>query len=315
MRKKGGQSVAASGELACTNLRRFLDCMTPMVPIRCLPKASFKNPNRLWQPWEGDDIEYFTLGDLWNSYSEWSAYGAGTQVVLDNEETVFQYYVPYLSAIQIYIDWNFAEDEIGDSDWTDSSSRDSCSEEGDTGNIWTVKGMNYLSGNKNGSVWHRKEKLGFPYFQYFETASPYGRTPLVDKINALSRSHPRLMSLKSVDVLPASWMAVSWYPIYHIPSNRTVRDLSTCFLTYHTLSSSFQEKDDTMRKVEDSKRMMPLPPFGLATYKMQGRIWNDPESTDQEHIISMLSAAASWLKQLGVQHHDFNYFMGLRQYS
>ncbi|XP_031499759.1 uncharacterized protein LOC116264015 [Nymphaea colorata] len=303
MRTKGGQSVAASGQFACTNLRRFLDCMTPVVPTRCLPKATFKNPNRLWQPWEGDDIEYFTLGDLWNTYSEWSAYGAGTQVVLDNEETVFQYYVPYLSAIQIYIDW--------------SSVEDSCSDEGDTGNIWMVKGMDYLSGKKNGSFWHGKEKLGFLYFQYFETASPYGRIPLVDKINAFSRSHPGLKSLKSVDVLPASWMAVSWYPIYHIPSNRTVRDLSTCFLTYHTLSSSFQEKeaDDPMRKVEDSERMMPLPPFGLATYKMQGRVWNDPESTDQEHIISMLSAAASWLKQLGVQHHDFNYFMGLRQYS
>jgi len=30
------------------------------------------------------------------------------------------------------------------------------------------------------------------------------------------------------------------YPIYHIPMGRTIKDLSTCFLTYHTLSSSFQ---------------------------------------------------------------------------
>lgn len=30
------------------------------------------------------------------------------------------------------------------------------------------------------------------------------------------------------------------YPIYHIPSQRNDKDLSTCFLTYHTLSSSFQ---------------------------------------------------------------------------
>lgn len=30
------------------------------------------------------------------------------------------------------------------------------------------------------------------------------------------------------------------YPIYHIPMGRNIRDLSTCFLTFHTLSSSFQ---------------------------------------------------------------------------
>ena len=60
------------------------------------------------------------------------------------------------------------------------------------------------------------------------------------QINELARRYPGLMSLRSVDLSPASWMAVAWYPIYHIPMGRTIKDLSTCFLTYHTLSSSFQ---------------------------------------------------------------------------
>lgn len=30
------------------------------------------------------------------------------------------------------------------------------------------------------------------------------------------------------------------YPIYHIPARRNVKDLSACFLTYHTISSAFQ---------------------------------------------------------------------------
>jgi len=47
-------------------------------------------------------VEYFTLGDLWNFYDEWSAYGAGIPIVLNNDETLVQYYVPYLSAIQIF---------------------------------------------------------------------------------------------------------------------------------------------------------------------------------------------------------------------
>lgn len=51
-----------------------------------------------------------------------------------------------------------------------------------------------------------------------------------------------------------------------------------------------------------------LRPFGLAAYKMQGTLWMNPESDDQEKFINLFDAADSWLKQLRVQHHDFNYF-------
>lgn len=52
-------------------------------------------------------MELFTLGDLWNSYDEWSAYGAGVPIALDNGDTLVQYYVPYLSAIQIFTSNSF----------------------------------------------------------------------------------------------------------------------------------------------------------------------------------------------------------------
>jgi len=45
---------------------------------------------------------YFVLGDLWESFREWSAYGAGVPLVLNDKDSVVQYYVPYLSGIQIY---------------------------------------------------------------------------------------------------------------------------------------------------------------------------------------------------------------------
>lgn len=52
-----------------------------------------------------------------------------------------------------------------------------------------------------------------------------------------------------------------------------------------------------------------LAPFGLATYKMQGDLWLNPESSsDHERLAFMYSAADSWLKQLNVHHHDFNFF-------
>ncbi|MBI1572505.1 DUF789 domain-containing protein, partial [Escherichia coli] len=54
---------------------------------------------------------------------------------------------------------------------------------------------------------------------------------------------------------------------------------------------------------------IPLPPFGLAAHKIQGSLWTNPRKGDHKRIVSLFSAAESWLKQLGVQHHDFNYFI------
>lgn len=51
-----------------------------------------------------------------------------------------------------------------------------------------------------------------------------------------------------------------------------------------------------------------LPPFGLATYKMQGGLWINPETSDDERMAYLESAAGSWLKQLNVHHHDYNFF-------
>lgn len=46
---------------------------------------------------------YFVLGDVWGSFAEWSAYGTGVPLSLNNnKDRVIQYYVPSLSAIQIY---------------------------------------------------------------------------------------------------------------------------------------------------------------------------------------------------------------------
>lgn len=49
-------------------------------------------------------VPYFVLGDVWESFAEWSAYGAGVPLVLNNKDRVVQYYVPSLSGIQIYAD-------------------------------------------------------------------------------------------------------------------------------------------------------------------------------------------------------------------
>ncbi|CAL1394039.1 unnamed protein product [Linum trigynum] len=313
-----------------SNLDCFLHFTTPVVESHSLPKSEIRNLNRLWHPWERETVEYFTLGDLWNCYDEWSAYGAGVPISLSNGETLVQYYVPYLSAIQIFTSNSSSvnglsryreETESGDGETRDSFS-DSCSDESESSDKLCRWGEGSSSDEgcfEQETLWHLNDRLGHLYFQYFERSTPYGRVPLMDKINGLARRYPGLMSLRSVDLSPASWMAVAWYPIYHIPMGRTIKDLSTCFLTYHTLSSSFQDMDleDDIEKPERKRKAgesISLPPFGMATYKMQGSVWVSGNcGRDQERLVSLLSVADSWLKQLRVQHHDFNYFTGIRR--
>jgi hypothetical protein len=45
---------------------------------------------------------YYELADLWDAFGEWSAYGAGVPLLLNGTDGVVQYYVPFLSAIQLY---------------------------------------------------------------------------------------------------------------------------------------------------------------------------------------------------------------------
>ncbi|XP_043699503.1 uncharacterized protein LOC122650221 isoform X2 [Telopea speciosissima] len=228
-----------------SNLECFLDCITPTVRTQLLPKTCIRDINSLWQPIGKDTIEYFTLGDLWAQYDEWSAYGAGSPVLLNSSETVVQYYVPYLSAIQIYVSKPNPKEETDvagfESDsWSEDSESDKLSRSlsNNSSKGWDA-GSEDSNFDQEGSL-QMKDRLGYLYLQYFETCAPYGRVPLLDKVTELAREYPGILSLKNVDLSPASWMAVAWYPIYHIPTRRSVRGLSACFLTYHTLSSSFQ---------------------------------------------------------------------------
>eukprot|EP01018_Ginkgo_biloba_P017196 Gb_15789 [translate_table: standard] len=343
------QPVSPSTTSLRSNLESFLDCTTPSLPAQYLSKTCLRDlaPNKWWQPSEAESAKYFSLGDLWDCYDEWSAYGAGVPILLNSGETVFQYYVPYLSALQIYTSngtrsfSNFRnirdESDASDFELRDSSS-DSCSDS-ESGNF-SERSLSFRSESCNSSeksgawdaasedcgvdhdhLWHLRDRLGYLCLQYFEQSAPYARVPLMEKVNQLARGFPELLSLRSIDLSPASWMSVAWYPIYHIPTGRTVRDLSACFLTYHTLSSSFQENEigegDTesgaetefvKTKTKDSQ-FITLPSFGLSTYKLQGSLWTSAGSVDQQRIFSLLSSADSWLKQLRVRHPDFEFFV------
>ncbi|XP_022994638.1 uncharacterized protein LOC111490289 isoform X2 [Cucurbita maxima] len=321
-------SFSFANRKTSSNLERFLQCVTPSVPWRTLPQSCLHDLNSHWQQPDKDTIQYFTLGELWDCYNEWSAYGAGIPIQSNGSETAMQFYVPYLSAIQIYTskpvapprnrryDSDMAEcesDSWSDDSWSDNLSR---SLSNNSSRTWDA--VSEDSFDQDGS-WSLREKLGYLSLQYMEMSSPYWRVPLLDKITELTQTYPALNTLRSVDLSPASWMAVSWYPIYHIPSQINDKDFSTCFLTYHTLSSSFQGQDgytcsniatagQTDDKTSGSSSSSCLFPFGLATYRMQGDLWLQPETSDYERMVDLYHTADSWLKQLNVHHHDFNFF-------
>ena len=66
-------------------------------------KDCFRGPDTVWQLEKKHSVDYFTLEDLWEHYSESSAYGLAVPVHLQTTvKSITQHFVPYLSAIQIY---------------------------------------------------------------------------------------------------------------------------------------------------------------------------------------------------------------------
>ncbi|KAK3142008.1 hypothetical protein QOZ80_4BG0340990 [Eleusine coracana subsp. coracana] len=128
--------------------------------------------------------------------------------------------------------------------------------------------------------------------------------PFADKVYELCRRFPDLPSVRSIDLSPSSWMSVFWYPLSPIPA-RNKKDLSTCFLTYHSLSTP---EEHMTPDIGYASNYVTLSPFGLATHKMDTELWASPNSGDQEHVATLIDAAQSWIKMHGIQHYDFNFF-------
>ncbi|EPS57596.1 hypothetical protein M569_17221, partial [Genlisea aurea] len=207
-----------------TNLESFLNNTTPVVPSQFLSKSETRKINKLWHPVGREKLDYFLLGDLWKTFDERSAYGVGVPILSDDDDdddgdahhNVVQYFVPYLSAIQIFTSSSpnaAAATSREESDSARDSFSDSFSDESESEKL-----SNGCSSEEGPSeqqdhhpFWLPNERLGNLYFQYFERSSPYVRVPLTDKICSFARRYPGLMTLRSVDISPASWLAVAWF--------------------------------------------------------------------------------------------------------
>ncbi|XP_068636423.1 uncharacterized protein [Aristolochia californica] len=327
---------------SCSNLDRFLESTIPSMPAQYFSKTRL----RVLRTCDIEFQPYFTLGDLWDSFKEWSAYGAGVPLILNGSDSVVQYYVPYLSAIQLYGESSRAPSksrkagEDSDGDYCRDTSSDGSSDSELERNLqWNRHFMVSEATQRMDGLTLREKSLvssqeGFSsddgelgnsqgqlLFEYFERDQPYSREPLADKISDLSSRYPELKAFRSCDLLSASWISVAWYPIYRIPTGPTLRDMDACFLTFHSLSTPMKSSSSGQGPVVtypegiDGVPKISLPSFGLASYKFKGSMWTPHGGTERQLANSLLQAADNWLRLLQVNHPDFQFFVSHGTYS
>ncbi|KAL0430174.1 UNVERIFIED_CONTAM: hypothetical protein Sradi_0643400 [Sesamum radiatum] len=320
------------------NLERFLESVTPSVPAQYLSKMTVRD----WRTCNVEFQPFFVLSDLWASFKEWSVYGAGVPLMLNDRDRVVQYYVPYLSGIQLYADLSKSTSKLRrlgeESDgeyFRDSSSDGSSDSEQDRGGLsYSREPLNYLQ-TSDGSLrvdqLFREQHMAFQegfssdegesgnsqgclLFEYFARDQPYCREPLADKISDLAHHFPELKTLRSCDLLPSSWISVAWYPIYRIPTGPTLKDTDACFLTFHSLHTSMSGSEAmhppivTYPAESDGVPQISLPVFGLASYKYKASLWTPDAGRQRLLANSLLQAADNWLSLLQVTHPDFAFF-------
>ena len=265
----------------------------------------------------------YALKDLWASFVEPSAFGAEVPLRLQEGLDVSQYYVPFLSGMQLFTRGR----EDGEDDAKEDDQRMASA-----GSVRVRPGGTRL------------------IFEFFEKASPYTRASLSDTIRGIMEEQPELAELTSDDLAPSSWMSVAWYPIYRIPQGTMLHDVQGCFLTYHALyvgelrdgdiacplppkmsnlveqlidervtktkeNATFgvfdggdaKDADADEKNASSSFTVRVLRPFGLSMYKMQGDVWAANETTT-EWMNKLMDGAYTWLRMRKTVHPDYEFF-------
>ena len=254
----------------------------------------------------------FALSELWDAFTEPSAFGAEVPLRLqDGQPCVSQYYVPFLSGMQLFVRGDGEDGEDGE----------------------------------DGA---RRRRVGTGtrlIYEFFEKASPYSRAPFREIIDLILDERAELRTMTSADLAPSSWMSVAWYPIYRIPQGTMLHDVQGCFLTYHALYAGelcdgdiacplppemtmLSEDLLALRAARAKERASAsddagagggstaaphahiLRPFGLSMYKMQGDVWaaND-DVTDWMN--KLMDGAYTWLRMRKTVHPDYEFFSHL----
>ncbi|KAL8171290.1 hypothetical protein V2J09_023094 [Rumex salicifolius] len=299
-----------------SNLDRFLEHTTPVVPGQQFSKTSM----RRCRAKEEEFQPYFVLGDLWESYHEWSAYGAGVPLLLNGSDCVVQYYVPYLSGIQLYIDPSMPTPRsrrLGEESDAESSRGSS----GGSSHYESENGPNgFVQGVQSGQDLIEASRQGIKGLSLnIGSSSDEGESASFPGISILASRFPELRTYRSCDLSPGSWISVAWYPIYRIPMGQTLRNLDSCFLTFHSLSTPVHGTQNEwqcqngavpreVRQGFDMALKLSLPIFGLASLKFNASFWEQTGADLCQKANSLSRKADDWLQLLSVSHPDYRFF-------
>ncbi|CAN0891411.1 hypothetical protein LINGRAHAP2_LOCUS16969 [Linum grandiflorum] len=215
------------------------------------PIAEFERLLKSSSPSVSLDI---SLQSLWQWYEKHGIYGLEVRAEdhkknstrLGIDQLSFRaYFVPFLSAIQLFGATEERKRETQNNAWTDD---------------------------------------GELLFEYFEYERPQLRQPLYEKIHELARGDglsgskmfgnpSTLVSTSIPELHKKSWYSVAWYPIYKIPDG----SLRAAFLTYHSFGHLVE------RKVELGSPTMVCPVVGLQSYNAQDECWFQPRHSAADH--------------------------------
>lgn len=160
------------------------------------------------------------LSEVWEYYDQ--PYGHEVPLVLEDGVESYAFYVPHLSAVQVY---GRARGEGADG---------------------AAPMIAALEERGDSSV-----KL----LDFFETAKPNKRVPLLDRISELDEAHEGVLTGSAVDLdCSRSWYSISWFPILCDQYNSDA--VRGCFLTYHRFRAG-----PCPFAIEDDIREMGGPPF------------------------------------------------------
>ncbi|CAL5009254.1 unnamed protein product [Urochloa decumbens] len=232
-------------------------------------------------------ISNISLRSIWEWYEEPGCYGLEVKALNDLSSKIscssgsefFAYFVPYLSAIQLFgwsrnnMDHSFSVQgrELLKSSSTASS----------LGSHPVHAKVHKPFEESNACVLESSlvaEGHGELMFEYFETEQPSFRAPLFEKIKELVSGAnvsdhrilgdpEKLQNKKLCELHPASWFCVAWYPVYRVPRG----NFRAAFLTYHSLGKLVPQKCSLDMTGGHTRVVSPV--VGLQSYNDKGEQW------------------------------------------
>lgn len=288
-----------------------------------------------------------SLSSIWQWYEEPGCYGLEVKAQDLRRSKGFwnscyqfnAYFVPYLSAVQLFGQPKRTVDK--DEAETDTRSKTSpCM----SSLPILAKLLPQESNKRNSSPpFHVKDDQQLEstelIFEFFESEQPFWRRQLFDRVkdlvggakqlNCQISGDPKSLELNLHDLHPASWYCVAWYPIYRIPDGK----FQAAFLTYHSLGHWVHRRSSSDQAGHGHAV---LPVMGLQSYNDKGEWWfqrsrsgsedaesssSEPSQVLQERLSTLNQAAAAmaradvWKKDQARRnrHPDYEFFLSRQQ--